>query len=235
MTETHWQFSEKDFFHNLPSEKEEFISLAVKKQINRGQFIFFEGDPGDSAFYLEHGVIKVFKISPFGKESIVFIRRSGEMFGLAEVIGGKSRACNAQAFTGCTLYVIRKKEMEFLLSRHFSLARRVMEVLGRRLRYLGDQIESLMVCDVTTRLLKLLICMSYSSLNDPDLNDPDALCAPITISIRLTQQHIAEMIGSCQQTVSETLKRLEEEGLIRISRKEIIVLKPSEIMNRVST
>lgn len=225
-TPTHWHLSERDFFSGLVSEKKEFISHSKKRDVAKNKFIFFQDDPGDSAFYIEKGEIKVFRISPFGKSSVVFIRFPGEIFGLAEVIGGNNRACSAQAITRCSLYEINRKELELLLSRHYCLAERVMKVMGRRLRYLGEQIENLMICDVHTRLLKLLVYLGHNKLLDPDvLNDP------VTIPIRLTQQQIAEMIGSCQQTVSATLKRLEMEGLIRLSGKEIILLKPLEALN----
>ncbi|MEW6410301.1 MAG: Crp/Fnr family transcriptional regulator [Nitrospirota bacterium] len=226
--EIQWHLSEKDFFWGLPSEKGEFISLSIQRYVKRNEFIFFEEDHGDSAFYLEKGEVKIFRISPSGKESTVFIRHTGEMFGLAEVIGGKERAANAQAITCCCLYEIKKDNFESLLSRHYPLARRVMEVLGRRLRYLGEQIENLMVCDVTTRLLKLLVYLSYHKLLDPDTWNE-----PITVPVRLTQEQIAAMTGSCQQTVSEILKRLEEDGLIQVSKKEITILKPAKILNRI--
>lgn len=226
--DTHWHLSEKDFFWGLASEKEEFAFLSVKRNLKKNQSIFLEGDHGDSAFYLEKGEVRIFRTNSLGKESIVFLRHPGEIFGLAEVIGGENRACSAQAITCCSLYEIKKAELELLLSRHYSLARRVMEVMGRRLRYLGEQIENLMVCDVTTRLLKLLICLSYSKVIDSG-----AMYESITVPTQLTQEKIAEVIGSCQQTVSETLKQLEDEGLIRIFKKEITLLKPAEIMARL--
>ncbi len=225
---SNWHLSERDFFSGLVTEKEEFVSLSKKRIIPKNQFIFFEDDPGDTAFYIEQGEIKVFRISPFGKSSIVFIRFPGEIFGLAEVIGGNNRACSAQAMTRCTLYEINRKELEHLLSRHYCLTQRVMKVMGRRLRYLGEQIENLMVCDVHTRLLKLIIYLGHHKLLEPDVWSD-----PITIPIRLTQQQIAEMIGSCQQTVSETMKSLELKGLIRLSGREIILLKPTEAMNYI--
>ncbi len=226
---TDWHLSEKDFFHGLVSEREEFISLATRRIFKKNQFVFFEGDPGVSAFYVESGEVRVFKISPMGKESVFFIRHSGEMFGLAEVIGEENRVCSAQAMTCCILYEIKREELDHLLSRFYPLAKRVMEIMGRRLRYLGEQVENLMVCDVPTRLLKLLLYLCHRNLIDSGTWD-----SPVVLPVKLTQQQIAEMIGSCQQTVSETLKKFEKEGLIQVSGKEIILLKPTKAMNRVS-
>jgi CRP/FNR family transcriptional regulator len=148
------------------------------------------------------------------------------MFGLAEAFGGVKRECNAQAITPCCLYEIKRRDLEKLLSRHWTLSKRVMESLGSRLRYLGEQLENLMSCDVTTRLLKLLFHLSRQSPAGRNAAD-----GSITIPVKITQEHIAAMIGSCQQTVSEILKQLEENGLIRISRnrREITILKPSKI------
>lgn len=227
--ERQWHLSEKDFFWGLTSEKQEFISLSLQRHIKKNEFIFLAGDLGDSAFYLESGEVRISRIDSLGKESIVFVRYAGEMFGLAEIIGGKKRTCNAQAITNCLLYEIKKNDFESLLRRHYPLARRVMEVMGRRLRYLGEQIENLMVCDVGTRLLKLLIYLGCHNLIDLS-----SLDKPMIVPVKLTQEQIASMIGSSQQTVSETLKKLKEDGVIKITRKEITLLKPKEIFKYIS-
>ena len=212
--ELSWHFIEKDFFQDLPREKEAFLSLAVHRSYGKNQYIFRAGSAGDSAFYLAEGKIRIFRDSAQGKEAIVFIRQAGEVFGLAEIMGRYERVNSAQAMTPCRLYEIRKKDFEMLLRRHFSLAQRVIEVLGKRVRYLGEQLESLIVCDVPTRLLRLLACLCCPGMPDPRMPDK-----PVSLPIKPTQEQIAAMIGSTQQTVSETLKKMKEEGLIEISGK----------------
>ncbi len=115
-----------------------------------------------------------------------------------------------------------------ILSRHFVLAKRVMAVLGRRLRFLGEQIENLMASDVATRVLKLLVYLCYEGLLDSS-----SWNRPIKVPVRLTQEEIASLTGSCQQTVSEVLGTLKEEGLIVVSKREIILIKPKEAISRV--
>lgn len=225
--EPRWYLNAQDFFSGLSAEKNIFLSHSKKREIKREEFIFREGEPALSALYLQTGEVRISYISGQGKESIVFIRRGGEMFGLAEAIGGAKRACNAQATTACCLYEIKRNDLEKVLSEHWILSRRVMESLGSRLRYLGEQIGNLMSCDVTTRLLKLLFYLSCQTATSNNSGD-----GSIAIPIKITQEHIAAMIGSCQQTVSEILKQLEDEGLIRISRnrREITILNPSGLI-----
>jgi len=226
--ETHWHLYEKDFFLDLPVEKEKFLSLSTRRSLKKNEFIFYEEDPGESCFYLETGSVKIFRVTALGKESIFFVRKTGEIFGLAEVIDAKKRKCNAQALTPCILYEINKNNFEFLLSQHHSLDRKVIKVLGRRLRYLGEQIENLMASDVTTRMLKLLFYLCCHSLIDRA-----SLNKPIKVPINLTQEQMASLTGSCQQTVSESLKQLQQDGLIQISKKEIILLNPLQIIDKI--
>lgn len=227
--EIHWHLSEEDFFTGLPAAKEEFIGLATRRTIEKGAFLFFENDPGASCFYLDEGSVKIFGITLFGKEPIFMVRKTGEIFGLAEVIDGKTRKCNAQAMTRCTVYEVKREDFEGLLSRNYPLARRVIKVLGKRLRYLCEQVENLMVCDVTTRLMKLLIYLAYDRIAEPETGR-----GPITLPFTLTQEQIASLTGSCQQTVSETLKKLKEDGLILVSGKEITLLNPHEMIAKTT-
>jgi len=218
-----WYLHAQDFFSGLHAEREAFIFHSTKRDIKKNEFLFSQGEAGDSVFYLESGEVRIAQLTLQGKESIVFIRHSGELFGIAEALGGVTRTCSAQAMSACCLYEIQRKELEELLSQHWVLSRRVIEVLGRRLRYLGEQLESMMSCDVTTRLSRLLFSLScYKQAN------PDVWSTSNTTPVRLTQEQMAAMIGSCQQTVSEILKQFESEGIIRISRnrREIVFLKP---------
>lgn len=226
--EIHWHLSEDDFFDGLPEEKKEFIAYARRRTIQKNAFIFVMGDAADSAYYLERGFVKIFRTSPLGKQPIVFIRKRGELFGLAEVMTGGERKCHAQAVVTSQILEIRRENFELILSRHFVLARRLFAVLGRRLRFLSEQIENLMTTDVTTRILRLLIYLCYHEL----VNSTD-WTRPIKVPVRLTQEEIASLTGSCQQTVSEVLRILRQEGLIVVSKREIILVKPQEAIARV--
>ena len=208
------------------------MSLALKRKVASRENVFFQGDPADSAFYLASGSVRVFRIDSWGKECVVFARKTGEMFGLAEVVGGggKERRCTAQALSPCCLYEITKADLDLLLSRHFTLTTRAMDVLGRRIRYLCEQVENLMVCDVTTRLLKVLVYLSYPAVAEGAFAEE-----PITVPTRLTQGHLAAMIGSCQQTVSEILSKLAQEGVIRVDKRGITLLRPAETLSFMET
>lgn len=218
---------EEDFFDGLAQERQCFLRMARHRVFQKNDMVFFEEDPSNSCYYLEHGILKIFKIAYSGKEPIYFIRRHGDMFGLAEVIDAKPRNSNAQALAECVIWEIDKKSFEMMLEQHIRFARRVISVLGKRIRYLGIQIENLMVCDVITRMAKLIAYLAYDRIvREEDWEKP------ITVQKRLTQEQMASMTGSCQQTVSEVLKSFQNEGLIEVKRDQIIVLNPLLLLRK---
>lgn len=222
-----WHLMESDFFEDLPAAKEEFLALAVRRRFHRGECVFAIGDPGDHCYYLVGGSVKITRPTVAGKEPIFWIRRPGELFGIAEVINRNERFCSAHALGHCSAYQLHARDFEELLARHPAVARKVISVMGRRIRYLCGQIESITVSDVNSRLINLLICLSYGQL--VSAAEPDQ---PVKFKLDLTQAEIAAMMGSCQQTISENLRKLEQQGVIKVSGKEITILHPSEILER---
>lgn len=224
----HWHLRQDDVFAEEPDIWEDFAALAHRREIKKGEFIFYEGDTAENCYYLEKGVVKIFRLTLVGKEPIIFLRRSGELFGLSELMTEGERKCSAQAITACAYHIIAKRDFEILLRRHFPLVRQVMESMGRRLRYLGEQVENLMVWDVSTRVLKLLLYLGYDAMTATgDLE------GPVTLPIRLSQAQLASMTGSCQQTISETLKHLQSEGYIALNKREITLVNPVGILERL--
>ncbi len=222
-----WHLEERDFFHGMDKEKKFFLSIARRRAFQRNAMIFFEDDPSESCFYLEKGIIKIFKITSSGKEPIFFIRRSGSMFGLAEVVDSRPRKSNAQALSDCVIWDLKKKDFERMLESHLNFSRRIISCLGQRIRYLGDQMESLMVCDVVTRLAKLIVYLAYERIGKEEDWE-----RPVAIQKILTQEQMASMAGSCQQTVSEVMKSFQDEGLVRIKKGEITVVNPLKLIRK---
>lgn len=223
---SHWHLNEGDFFNGLPeTTKTAFFARATRREIARKQFLFFEEAPGTTCFYLESGAVRIFRFTSMGKEPIMFIRKAGEMFGLAEIIDTQNRKCNAQAMNKSVVYVINKKNFEQLLSEHPAFARRVIATMGRRIRYLGEQVENLMEGNVSTRLMKVLTYLSFEVIRKTAKNN-----APVDVPYIFSQAEFASMIGSCQQTISETLKQFQSQSLIKIHNRKILLLNPHKLV-----
>ena len=115
-----------------------------------------------------------------------------------------------------------------LLAAHYPLARRVISLLGSRIRHLGDSIRNLVVCSVEGRLIKLLIALVYDLLPDAE-----AWRRPVTVPLRISQEQLASMAGTTQPTVSDLLQKLQKEGQIRVERRRITLLHPLRLLSGV--
>ena len=111
-----------------------------------------------------------------------------------------------------------------LLSRNYALARRVITVMGSRLRYLGDSLSA-QTCDVRHRVGRLLLSLAHESLRDPA-----AWEQPLALPVSLSQGQMAAMVCSTQPTVSETLHQLQDEGLIDIRGRGIVIRRPQALL-----
>ena len=111
-----------------------------------------------------------------------------------------------------------------MLSRNYALARRVITVMGSRLRYLGDSLSA-QTCDVRHRVGRLLLSLAHESLRDPA-----AWEQPLALPVSLSQGQMAAMVCSTQPTVSETLHQLQDEGLIDIRGRGIVIRRPQALL-----
>jgi CRP/FNR family transcriptional regulator len=222
-----WHHGREDFFAGLPREREAFLAVASRRGVKRHEFVFFENDQAHSCYYLQSGAVKIFRVAVHGREPTLFLRHPGEIFGLAEVLGGQSRKCSAQAIADSVIYSTGRADFERLIERHHALARKVIGVLGARLRQLGELVESLMVCDVPTRLLKLFVSLCHDDLGAGKRGE-------LVVPVGLTQSQLAGLTGSCQQTVSEILSMYEKKGWIAVSRRQVRLLDPEAILGQLA-
>lgn len=215
---------EGDFFEGLPEDRDAFLRICQPVTYRRGAYPFFQGDLDQRVFYLQEGWVKIIRMSPCGRESIVSLRHPGELFGLAEVMTGEARRASAQAVTTVSLYRSEGTRFREFLGQHPQVAVRVAELISRRLRDLGQQIEALMLCDPVSRLIKLLLAVAGPARAGRG--------EPIRVPLPLSQTEVAAMIGSSRQTVNQILRALEAEGLIRVGRAEITILRYDALLKR---
>lgn len=100
----------KDCFEGIEEQREAFLAKAQRRQYQKNDIVFVEGDAGDACFYVSSGLVRIFSMNDAGKESIFFLRRAGELFGVSEVLNGYPRKANAQAITPAEIYSMRRAQ-----------------------------------------------------------------------------------------------------------------------------
>ena len=204
--------SKVPFFDGLPEEQLIKINhILITKHIQKETFIFYEGDEGDGFYIIMSGMVKIFKVSPNGKEQILHIFGSGEMFGEVPMFSGMSFPAHAQAIQKCNLLFLPKKPFVDLLINTPSITLNMLSVLSKRLRQFTLQIENLSLKEIPGRIASYLLYLSKEQ-EDSTL-----------VTLDISKGHLASLLGTIPETLSRIFAKMATEGLITVNGKEISI------------
>ena len=168
------------------------------------RIVFRQGQPADSLFYLRRGKVKLTVISPEGKEAIIAILGAGEFFGEGCLAGQPLRMATAVAMTDCTLDKIDKPLMTRILHEHHDISELfVTHLLTRNIRYEADLVDQLFNSS-EKRLARILLLLSHFGKESK---------AEVVIP-NVSQDTLAQMIGTTRSRVSHFMNRFREHGFI---------------------
>jgi CRP/FNR family transcriptional regulator, dissimilatory nitrate respiration regulator len=198
------------FFKGLSEEElEEIHRIASERTYHRNQMVFSDGEDGAGFFLVVTGKIKVFKMSPEGKEQILHILGPGEPVGQVAVFAGVSFPANAQAITKSRLLFFPRQAFVDLIQARPSLALNMLAILSNRLREFTVQIENISLKEVPARLASYLLYLSDEQQG--------ADCLQLNIS----KAQLASIIGTIPETLSRILSRMSTKNLIGVNGREI--------------
>jgi CRP-like cAMP-binding protein len=213
-------FRRVSLFSELEAGELDALSrVATVRQYPAGATILREDEPGDQFFVLLRGEVKVFVDSPDGREVVLTHLQTGEFFGEMALFEGETRSASVSALADAELVVLARPDFLAVLSRDFSLTKKILATLSSRLRKANEVIESLALQDVGGRLARYLLRLADESGRAP--------VEGYFVVNRPTHQEIANSIGATRETVTRMLKQFEDRKLIRVKGQTVWV--PSEV------
>ncbi|GMR09143.1 MAG: hypothetical protein BMS9Abin26_2157 [Gammaproteobacteria bacterium] len=192
-------------FSGLSEEAlEGIIKLATRRTFPKHAVIINEGDETDSLYLISSGKVKVILSDEDGKEIIISILNAGDFFGELSLIDEEPRSACVVTMDACQFSIITKPNFTRFLHDNPEVTTNLLKVLSKRLRAANENIESLALMDVYGRVARTLL--QYAK-------DVDG---KMTITERLTQKDIANMIGASREMVSRIFKDLSTGGYITV-------------------
>lgn len=193
---------------------EKFLSAAHKRRYPRGSTIIYAGEQSDSIFYITKGSVTVLIEDDSGREIIVAYLNAGDFFGEMAMFGEGTRTAWVKAKAECEVaelsYVkfaeLSRKDAGML----FALTSQLVERLSKTTQKVGD----LAFLDVTGRVARTLLELC---------NEPDAMTHPDGMQIKVTRQEIGRIVGCSREMVGRVLKTLEDQGLVSVKGKTMVV------------
>jgi len=195
-------------------------TVAKSRRYAKDDVVFYADESGDIFCLIREGQVKVTMISPEGKEIILKLLGPGDFFGEMALLDDEPRSATVVATEPLDLVTIWRNDFLQILSENFSLTRKVLAELSRRLRSASSRIESLATMDVYGRLARFFLDLARDQGKVLD-NGYVAVTRP-------THQAMANMIGTSRETVSRLIHDLMRQNLL-ISEGKTIYLKKSAL------
>jgi CRP-like cAMP-binding protein len=181
---------------------EELTMIVVDQVFKRGESIFSEDDEATGFYVVISGRVKVFKLSPEGKEQILHIIGPGEPFGEVAVFTGKRFPASAETLEETRVFFFPRASFVELIRKDPSLALNMLAVLSQRLRRFSALIENLSLKEVPGRLAAYFLSLQEGRKEKEALN------------LEISKNQLASLMGTIPETLSRILARMVREGFI---------------------
>jgi CRP/FNR family transcriptional regulator len=202
-----------------PADLEKIADVTAVKTLEKGDYLFHEGDPAQGFYIVQRGAVNVHRVTAAGKEQVIHVFRTGDSFAEVVLAAPTGYPADARALESTQVLLVQKTGILGLLKRQPELALRMLGSMSSHLRVLVGQIEDLTVKDVETRLANWLVKRCPSPPGD----------APVNIELTVTKRVLAAELGTVSETFSRTLAKFREQKLIAVKGKMVTVLSPVKL------
>ncbi|MDQ0352121.1 CRP/FNR family transcriptional regulator [Alkalibacillus filiformis] len=222
-------FKQFPIFQDLsPEELEEVGKIAHHRKFKKGDIIFREGARRESVYFVIHGLIKVYKVSVDGKEQVINLIHSDEMFPHVGFFDQTPYPATAITLTDVNVIAVPIEAFENLLLQKPQISIKVMRVMGKKILELQDRIQQMSTQTVFERTVTTLIRIT-EEMGKHRQDDS------IYVHIPITNSDLANMIGVTRESVNRTFNKLRKEELISYNRNEIIVYNMDDLKSYQTT
>jgi len=197
------------------AEMRALAARISRKRFQKDEQLFAEGDPCTGLYLVANGKIRIFKLSPSGREQILAVEGPGSSFAELPVFDGGNYPAAASALEDTEVLFISRKDFQNFCREHPDVGLKVIAVVGSRLRRLVGLIEELSFTTVRQRLIALILRLAQA----------EGVRSTEGVRIELTKSHqdLAAELGTVRELVSRNLSRLEAEGFLDVEGRKIVV------------
>ncbi|KIL41677.1 regulatory protein [Gordoniibacillus kamchatkensis] len=197
---------------NLSKLKE----IMYVSNISAGAHLYWEGDRADKLYFLHKGRVRITKSTDDGKQLIIYMHQAGDLFGQVDPVQESIHSFGAEVIEDASVGILQQKDLEVLLWQHGDLAVEFMKWMGLMHRLTQTKFRDLMLFGKPGALCSLLIRLG----NTYGIDQQETR---ISISKKLTNSELADMIGTTRESVNRILGDLKKAGAICYENGHIVI------------
>jgi len=193
------------YFDDLPDEVlKDIMSHTQLREYDRGDVLFWEGDPCSGLHIIESGSVKLYRISPQGRHYIISVLTEGATCNEVPAFDGGTNPVNVEALELSRMWVVEANMLRRLVKSNPEFALKILNKFGQNLRNLVRKVSEMAFYQVTNRLARLITELPIEESRP-----------------HWTQEQLAARLGTVREVVARSLKELEKSGAIRIEDRRI--------------
>lgn len=207
-----------EVFKNIKEESKVNLEKILKtRKLSKKEILFYERDMVDKIYFIKEGKISLFKINESGERKIIFILPKGQMINDIFIDEKKTSAVSCEAFEKSILLECSSKDFMNIMENDFILTKNVLNHLQNINRRLYRQLKN----SISIRMDKKLAAKLYRMGREFGVEKDEWTL----INANLTITYIADMLGCKRETLSRSMKVLQDENLVKIENKKVYIKK----------
>jgi CRP-like cAMP-binding protein len=208
-TQIRQQLKEVPIFRELSEQElDTIIEISQPRFYKNKMYAFMQGDHLDRVFFINSGKVKIYKTDPSGREQIVSVLETGEMFPHAGFFRKGQYPAHAEMMEDSKLIVIPISKFEEILVSYPELSIKLFKVLGEKIVDLQARLEEQILHNTYEQIIMLLLrlCRTNGEKKGPGFK----------LTTHFTNKELANMIGTSRETVSRTINYLKKNGNLEV-------------------
>ncbi|MBI5778381.1 MAG: Crp/Fnr family transcriptional regulator [Planctomycetes bacterium] len=198
-----------------PLDLERVSRLVVRRKFRKGQLIISEGQELEGFYIVISGQVKVYKLSPDGKQQIIHLVGPGGTFAEAAAFTKGFSPANASATIDSEVFFLFKNDLVKLIRDNPQISLNMLASMSQYLRHMVTVIEELALKDVPARLAKYLLDSAPGQVTE--------------IKLVITKKELASRLGTISETFSRTLNKFKSKRVIKVSGNRIAILNKARL------
>ncbi|OEG00018.1 hypothetical protein BHF71_06555 [Vulcanibacillus modesticaldus] len=211
----------------LSEQKKEVVNrVLMVKKFPKGTIIFVESDPAEAVYFLRKGKVRLSKSSYEGKEVVISILKSGELFAQASLFRNTTYPVTAETIEDSEIVIIRNKDLEKIILRYPEIGVSIIQIMGERLYSAHSKLRDVTLYGKLGALASTLINLAKQY----GKKSPEG----VIIELTLTHQELANFIGAARENVNRMISTLEKNGVLTMKKGKICIKDFEELRNYIN-
>lgn len=216
-----------DIFYDLSPEEVETVGKRTAMQRVRPGTVFYSPEQtAEVLFILKEGRVRLYHLSPDGKELTAAILEAGTIFGEMAILGQRLHESYAEALTPCLLCLMSREDVKAMLLSDPRIAARIAEILGNRLIEAQRRLSDFAFKSIPQRLASVLL-QHARPVRRKLLEGSE-----VELEVPFTHEAMGALVGTHRETITKVLNEFRADGVIELKRGRVLILDSQQLILR---